>query len=128
MTSESRTGKPSKMMKKEKPMMSVTAIIQGTQAQHWARGNTCTYIHMSILCNCASIAVEANMLTRDRVSRSYLNESNASRQIVSSCFVSRTSLWKARDSLSYLLPFLSYSDFLSMGITKERRYGLDRNI
>ncbi|KAH0951686.1 hypothetical protein HN011_012260 [Eciton burchellii] len=28
------------MMKKEKPMMSVTAIIQGTQAQHWARGNT----------------------------------------------------------------------------------------
>ncbi|XP_070151612.1 retinoid X receptor ultraspiracle isoform X1 [Polyergus mexicanus] len=26
------------MMKKEKPMMSVTAIIQGTQAQHWARG------------------------------------------------------------------------------------------
>ncbi|KAL0113666.1 hypothetical protein PUN28_012657 [Cardiocondyla obscurior] len=27
------------MMKKEKPMMSVTAIIQGTQAQHWARGN-----------------------------------------------------------------------------------------
>lgn len=40
MTSESRTGKPGKMMKKEKPMMSVTAIIQGTQAQHWARGNT----------------------------------------------------------------------------------------
>ncbi|KOX70528.1 hypothetical protein WN51_02584 [Melipona quadrifasciata] len=28
------------MMKKEKPMMSVTAIIQGTQAQHWSRGNT----------------------------------------------------------------------------------------
>ncbi|XP_011865988.1 PREDICTED: retinoic acid receptor RXR isoform X2 [Vollenhovia emeryi] len=28
------------MMKKEKPMMSVTAIIQGTQAQHWARGST----------------------------------------------------------------------------------------
>ncbi|XP_011150937.3 retinoic acid receptor RXR-alpha-B isoform X1 [Harpegnathos saltator] len=28
------------MMKKEKPMMSVTAIIQGTQAQHWARSNT----------------------------------------------------------------------------------------
>uniref|UniRef100_A0A0C9QI16 Nuclear receptor subfamily 2 group B member 4 n=1 Tax=Fopius arisanus TaxID=64838 RepID=A0A0C9QI16_9HYME len=28
------------MMKKEKPMMSVTAIIQGAQAQHWARGNT----------------------------------------------------------------------------------------
>lgn len=27
-------------MKKEKPMMSVTAIIQGTQAQHWSRGNT----------------------------------------------------------------------------------------
>ncbi|XP_015433885.1 PREDICTED: retinoic acid receptor RXR-alpha-B isoform X3 [Dufourea novaeangliae] len=27
------------MMKKEKPMMSVTAIIQGTQAQHWSRGN-----------------------------------------------------------------------------------------
>lgn len=26
------------MIKKEKPMMSVTAIIQGTQAQHWARG------------------------------------------------------------------------------------------
>ncbi|XP_044726710.1 retinoic acid receptor RXR-alpha-B isoform X2 [Chrysoperla carnea] len=26
------------MLKKEKPMMSVTAIIQGTQAQHWARG------------------------------------------------------------------------------------------
>jgi hypothetical protein len=47
-TSESRAGKqPGKMMKKEKPMMSVTAIIQGTQAQHWARGNTCTYAHMS---------------------------------------------------------------------------------
>ncbi|XP_043590163.1 retinoic acid receptor RXR isoform X5 [Bombus pyrosoma] len=28
------------MMKKEKPMMSVTAIIQGTQARHWSRGNT----------------------------------------------------------------------------------------
>ncbi|XP_011504268.1 PREDICTED: retinoic acid receptor RXR-alpha-B isoform X2 [Ceratosolen solmsi marchali] len=27
------------MIKKEKPLMSVTAIIQGTQAQHWARGN-----------------------------------------------------------------------------------------
>lgn len=26
-----------KMMKKEKPMMSVTAIIQGAQAQHWGR-------------------------------------------------------------------------------------------
>lgn len=26
------------MMKKEKPMMSVTDIIQGAQAQHWARG------------------------------------------------------------------------------------------
>lgn len=25
------------MMKKEKPMMSVTAIIQGAQAQHWGR-------------------------------------------------------------------------------------------
>lgn len=24
-------------MKKEKPMMSVTAIIQGAQAQHWGR-------------------------------------------------------------------------------------------
>ncbi|XP_060518911.1 retinoic acid receptor RXR-alpha-B isoform X2 [Cylas formicarius] len=28
------------MMKKEKPMMSVTAIIQGAQAQHWSRGLT----------------------------------------------------------------------------------------
>ncbi|XP_003700030.1 retinoid X receptor ultraspiracle isoform X1 [Megachile rotundata] len=28
------------MMKKERPMTSVTAIIQGTQAQHWSRGNT----------------------------------------------------------------------------------------
>lgn len=26
------------MLKKEKPMMSVTAIIQGAQAQHWGRG------------------------------------------------------------------------------------------
>ena len=26
------------MMKKEKPMMSVTAIIQGAQAQHWGHG------------------------------------------------------------------------------------------
>lgn len=26
-----------KMMKKEKPMMSVTAIIQGAQQQHWSR-------------------------------------------------------------------------------------------
>lgn len=25
-------------MKKEKPMMSVTDIIQGAQTQHWARG------------------------------------------------------------------------------------------
>lgn len=32
------------MMKKEKPMMSVTAIIQGAQAQHWSRGNTCTFL------------------------------------------------------------------------------------
>ncbi|XP_034940747.1 retinoic acid receptor RXR-alpha-B isoform X2 [Chelonus insularis] len=28
------------MMKKEKPMMSVTAIIQGAQAQHWTRNNS----------------------------------------------------------------------------------------
>lgn len=40
MTSESKQKKTVKMMKKEKPMMSVTAIIQGTQAQHWSRGNT----------------------------------------------------------------------------------------
>lgn len=40
MTSENRKIKTAKMMKKEKPMMSVTAIIQGTQAQHWSRGNT----------------------------------------------------------------------------------------
>lgn len=26
------------MLKKDKPMMSVTAIIQGAQAQHWGRG------------------------------------------------------------------------------------------
>lgn len=43
-TSENRKIKTAKMMKKEKPMMSVTAIIQGTQAQHWSRGNTCMYI------------------------------------------------------------------------------------
>ena len=36
------------MMKKEKPMMSVTAIIQGAQAQHWARGNSCTYLLYSL--------------------------------------------------------------------------------
>lgn len=54
MTSESRTGKPGKMMKKEKPMMSVTAIIQGTQAQHWARGNTCTYVNILLRNYCAT--------------------------------------------------------------------------
>lgn len=31
------------MMKKEKPMMSVTAIIQGAHAQQWARGNSCKF-------------------------------------------------------------------------------------
>lgn len=56
------------MMKKEKPMMSVTAIIQGAQAQHWGRSlaalgghpnlplgtptqaffKTCTYIYFII--------------------------------------------------------------------------------
>lgn len=40
MTSIQRNIKTARMMKKEKPMMSVTAIIQGTQAQHWSRGNT----------------------------------------------------------------------------------------
>lgn len=40
MTNEPRKTKTARMMKKEKPMMSVTAIIQGTQAQHWSRGNT----------------------------------------------------------------------------------------
>lgn len=40
MTSEQSNTKTARMMKKEKPMMSVTAIIQGTQAQHWSRGNT----------------------------------------------------------------------------------------
>lgn len=51
-TSESKSGKqPGKMMKKEKPMMSVAAIIQGTQAQHWARGNACTYNNVNIPCN-----------------------------------------------------------------------------
>lgn len=31
--------------------MSVAAIIQGTQAQHWARGNACTYNNINIPCN-----------------------------------------------------------------------------
>ncbi|XP_043273386.1 retinoic acid receptor RXR-alpha-B isoform X2 [Venturia canescens] len=36
------------MMKKEKPMMSVTAIIQGAQAQHWARGLSLDSSNMSM--------------------------------------------------------------------------------
>lgn len=50
MTSENRKIKTAKMMKKEKPMMSVTAIIQGTQARHWSRGNTCMYILIPHIC------------------------------------------------------------------------------